>query len=180
MSSTALSHPHPTLLLCFLSWWKAITVYLVEMEPESHPLAFSVLTGNLLWQHQSLKVLNLWLYLHLHGHCKTQTGLQHITPGLNTNNSSLPPSLTPLEPPFPKDWLLENSDLGLLVVLWLRLSTSNAGIAGLIPGQRTKIPHVTGWGQKKKKKHRDLTKLLSYLKSFTASQHHFQEKTQDF
>ena len=38
----------------------------------------------------------------------------------------------------------------------LRLHASNAGSMGLIPGQGTKIPHATWWGQKikqiKKKK----------------------------
>ena len=38
-----------------------------------------------------------------------------------------------------------------LVVQWLRLHTSSAGGVGLIPGQRTKIPHGCG-NQKKKKK----------------------------
>ena len=35
-----------------------------------------------------------------------------------------------------------------LVVQCLRLPASNAGGMGLIPGQGTKIPHATGWGQK--------------------------------
>ena len=39
-----------------------------------------------------------------------------------------------------------------LVVQWLRLHTSNAEDAGSIPGQGTKIPHATQWGQKKKPK----------------------------
>ena len=30
-----------------------------------------------------------------------------------------------------------------LVVQWLRLCTSNAGVVGLIPGPGTKIPHAT-------------------------------------
>ena len=37
-----------------------------------------------------------------------------------------------------------------LVVQWLRLCASNAGYAGLIPGQGTKIPHAV-WQKKKKK-----------------------------
>ena len=39
-----------------------------------------------------------------------------------------------------------------LVVQSLRLCTPNVGTAGLIPGQGTKIPHVAGHSQKKKKK----------------------------
>ena len=37
------------------------------------------------------------------------------------------------------------------MVQWLRLHASNAGYAGLIPGQGTKIPHAV-WPKKKKKK----------------------------
>ena len=37
-----------------------------------------------------------------------------------------------------------------LAVQWLRLSTSIAGGAGLIPGQGTKIPHAARCGRKKK------------------------------
>ena len=43
----------------------------------------------------------------------------------------------------------------------LRLHASNAGSMGLIPGQGTKIPHATWWGQKIKqikKKKKDLKK----------------------
>ena len=39
-----------------------------------------------------------------------------------------------------------------LVVQWLRLRSPNAGGIGSIPGQGTRIPHATRWGQKKKKK----------------------------
>lgn len=39
-----------------------------------------------------------------------------------------------------------------LAVLWLRLHASNTWGMGLMPGQRTKIPHAHGCGQKKKKK----------------------------
>ena len=38
-----------------------------------------------------------------------------------------------------------------LVVQWLRLCASSAGIMGLIPGQRTKILHAEQHGQKKGK-----------------------------
>ena len=38
-----------------------------------------------------------------------------------------------------------------LAVQWLRLFASTAQGMGLIPGQRTKIPHATKCGQKKKK-----------------------------
>ena len=38
-----------------------------------------------------------------------------------------------------------------LVVQWLRLHTSNAGGAGLIPGQGTKIPHAAWHVQEKHK-----------------------------
>ena len=37
---------------------------------------------------------------------------------------------------------LKVSYRGVPVVQWLRLSTSNAGAAGSIPGQGTKIPHA--------------------------------------
>ena len=37
------------------------------------------------------------------------------------------------------------------LVLWLRLHTSNAGDAGLIPGWETRIPFATWCGQKKLK-----------------------------
>ena len=39
-----------------------------------------------------------------------------------------------------------------LAVQWLRLHTSNARGAGLIPGQGTKILHTAHHSQKKKKK----------------------------
>ena len=39
-----------------------------------------------------------------------------------------------------------------LAVLWLRLHASNAWGMGLISGQRTKIPHTHGCGQKKNKR----------------------------
>ena len=39
-----------------------------------------------------------------------------------------------------------------LVVQWLRLCASNAGVVGLIPGQGTKIPDAALCGQKKKKR----------------------------
>ena len=149
------------------------------MEPDSYPLVFSVLIGNLLWQHYSLKVLNLWLYLHLHGHCPFGSSAHHTwakDKWLITASHSYPFRIAfPQRLIIRKQWFWTS-----LVVLWLRLSASNAGIAGLIPGQRTKIPHATGRGKKKKNTHRDFTKLLSYLKSFTASHHHFQEKTQHF
>ena len=35
-----------------------------------------------------------------------------------------------------------------LMIEWLRLHASNAGGAGSIPGQGTKIPHAMGHGQK--------------------------------
>ena len=38
-----------------------------------------------------------------------------------------------------------------LVIHWLRLLASNAGVAGLIPGQGTKIPHATARKTKRKK-----------------------------
>ncbi|WP_447384755.1 hypothetical protein, partial [Streptococcus pneumoniae] len=38
-----------------------------------------------------------------------------------------------------------------LAIQWLRLRTSNAGNARLIPDQGTKIPYAMGRGQKKKK-----------------------------
>ena len=38
-----------------------------------------------------------------------------------------------------------------MTVQWLRLHASNAGGAGSIPGQRTRIPHAAGHGQKEKK-----------------------------
>ena len=38
-----------------------------------------------------------------------------------------------------------------LVVQWLRLHTSNAGDAGLIPGWETRIPFATWCSEKKKK-----------------------------
>ena len=39
-----------------------------------------------------------------------------------------------------------------LVIQWLRLCSSNAGGAGLILSQGTKIPHAEWWSQKKKKR----------------------------
>ena len=39
-----------------------------------------------------------------------------------------------------------------LAVQCLRLHSSNAGDESLIPGQRTKIPHTMGNGQKKERK----------------------------
>ena len=39
-----------------------------------------------------------------------------------------------------------------LAVQWLRLHASDAGGAGSIPGQGTKIPHAARRGQKKKEK----------------------------
>ena len=47
-----------------------------------------------------------------------------------------------------------------LAVQRLRLHTSKAGGAGLIPGQGTKIPHATWRGQKKKKKERRQQKMM--------------------
>ena len=41
-----------------------------------------------------------------------------------------------------------------LAVQWLRLHTSSAGGAGLIPGQGTRIPHATRHSQKVRKKER--------------------------
>ena len=41
-----------------------------------------------------------------------------------------------------------------LVVQWLRLLASTAGDAGLIPGQKTKIPQAGLLSQKKKKRKR--------------------------
>ena len=38
------------------------------------------------------------------------------------------------------------------MVQWLRVCASNAGAAGLIPGQGTKIPHVEECGQIERKK----------------------------
>ena len=40
-----------------------------------------------------------------------------------------------------------------LVFQWLRLHAPNARGMGSIPGWGTKIPHATGWGQKKKDVH---------------------------
>ena len=51
------------------------------------------------------------------------------------------------------------------MVQWLiRLHTSNAGGMGLIPGQGTKIPHATGWGQKIKLK-KKIGKLVVFKKN---------------
>ena len=50
-----------------------------------------------------------------------------------------------------------------LVVQWLRLHTSNAGGAGSIPGQRTKIPYTTQCSQKLKKKKKLMTKVREFL-----------------
>ena len=44
------------------------------------------------------------------------------------------------------------------VVQWLRLCASNAGGAGSIPGQGTKIPHASWHGQKLKKKKKNRLK----------------------
>ena len=41
---------------------------------------------------------------------------------------------------------------GSLAVQWLRLHASNAGGAGLIPGQGTQIPHTSRSSQKKKER----------------------------
>ena len=49
-------------------------------------------------------------------------------------------------------------------VQWLRLHASNAGGMGLIPGQGTKIPHATGWGQKIKLK-KKIGKLVVFKKN---------------
>ena len=46
-------------------------------------------------------------------------------------------------------FFLRDSLRASLVVQWLRLCTSSAGYAGLIPGQGTKIPHVV-WQKKKR------------------------------
>ena len=62
-------------------------------------------------------------------------------------------------------WLLKNKqtkDYGTsLAVQWLRLCTSNAGGAGLIPGWGTKIPHATWYGQKLKKKNTQKNQKIS-------------------
>ena len=47
-----------------------------------------------------------------------------------------------------------------LVIQWLRLTPYTAGVAGLIPGQGTKIPHAT-WCVKKKKSNKK--KVCSHL-----------------
>ena len=52
-----------------------------------------------------------------------------------------------------------------LEVQWLRFCASNAGGMGLIPGQGTKIPHATGWGQKIKLK-KKIGELIVFLKMF--------------
>ena len=49
------------------------------------------------------------------------------------------------------------------MVQWLRLCTSSAGGAGLIPGQGTKIPHAVGCSKKKKKKNKKLTSQIMPL-----------------
>ena len=47
----------------------------------------------------------------------------------------------------------EKKPLGTsLAAQWLRLCISNVGETGSILGQRSKIPHATWYGQKKKKK----------------------------
>ena len=46
------------------------------------------------------------------------------------------------------------------MVQWLRLSTSNAGGMGSIPGQGTKIRHAVWHGHKEKKKKKTLKKVL--------------------
>ena len=51
------------------------------------------------------------------------------------------------------------------MVQWLRLCASTAG--GLIPGQGTKIPRVTRYGQKKKKK-KKLPENTSYSLTVSA------------
>ena len=51
-----------------------------------------------------------------------------------------------------------------LMVQWLRLQAANAGGMGLIPGQGTKIPHATGWGQKIKLK-KKIGKLVVFKKN---------------
>ena len=51
-----------------------------------------------------------------------------------------------------------------LVVQWLRLHTSNAGGAGSIPGQRTKIPYTTQCSQKLKKKKKINDKIYRIFK----------------
>ena len=47
---------------------------------------------------------------------------------------------------------LRNNQWGLRWPQWLRLHASNAGDAGSIPGQGTKVLHATQCSQKKKKK----------------------------
>ena len=50
---------------------------------------------------------------------------------------------------FPGSPVLKTPMFGTsLVVKWLRLCASNAGDAGSIPGQGTKIPYATYQGQK--------------------------------
>ena len=44
------------------------------------------------------------------------------------------------------------SKMMCLVVQWLRLYASTAGIVGLMPGRATKILHAKWYSQKKKKK----------------------------
>ena len=41
-----------------------------------------------------------------------------------------------------------------LAVQWLRLCASNAGGAGSIPGQGTKIPHAAAWPKKQTNKNK--------------------------
>ena len=45
---------------------------------------------------------------------------------------------------------------------WLKLHASTRGGTGLIPGQRTKIPHATWYSQKREKKVKlDINKLFA-------------------
>ena len=54
-----------------------------------------------------------------------------------------------------------------LVVQWLRLHIFTAGSTGSIPGGRTKIPHATRHGQKKKFPFKKLKKVcLSNFRDF--------------
>ena len=64
-----------------------------------------------------------------------------------TSEYTTPPSLLPRSEDSPK-----KGNIGIsLVVQWLRLHTSIAGGTGTNPGQGTKIPHASWYGQKKKK-----------------------------
>ena len=86
-----------------------------------------------------------------------------LSPGYCSRLLSALPAMTtaPTVHPLHTHWSgpLKTQVRTSLVVQWLRLCTSNAGGAGLIPGQGTKIPHAVVCSKKKKKK----TKLTSQI-----------------